>query len=217
MKNSKKKSPQLKVCSLCEIEKSINEFRIRSIAKGWRQSRCKICDNKVKMVWVNKNREHRRLQALLNYSKNKEHILMRRKSDRDNKPEIYLAMVKRWQSKNRPQIAAYARKHRAEDVQSNLAMRLRGRVSRSLNNKYRKSGSTEQLLGCSFEEYKNYIQSKFKDGMTWDNRSEWHIDHIRPIASFDLSIPKEQKSCFNYLNTQPLWASENHRKSSKYI
>lgn len=54
--------------------------------------------------------------------------------------------------------------------------------------------------------------------MTWENYGfyTWHIDHIRPCASFDLSDPEQQKICFNYKNMQPLWAHENLSKHAKY-
>ena len=53
--------------------------------------------------------------------------------------------------------------------------------------------------------------------MTWDNYGKWHIDHIKPCASFDMSIEKEQKKCFNYLNLQPLWAAQNFSKGTKIM
>jgi hypothetical protein len=54
--------------------------------------------------------------------------------------------------------------------------------------------------------------------MTWENhgRYGWHIDHIRPCASFDLADPEQQRKCFHYTNLQPLWASENMRKGDKW-
>jgi hypothetical protein len=82
-----------------------------------------------------------------------------------------------------------------------------------------KSGHTIDLLGCSIGWLREHLENQFKVGMTWDNHGlhGWHIDHIKPCASFDLSKPEEQKKCFNYKNLQPLWAKDNLRKSSKIL
>jgi len=78
--------------------------------------------------------------------------------------------------------------------------------------------STFELLGCSAQELKIWIESKFKPGMTWENYGlhGWHIDHIIPCVSFkDFTKIETQRACFNYKNLQPLWAAENLMKSSK--
>lgn len=84
---------------------------------------------------------------------------------------------------------------------------------------HKKLQITAILLGCTFDELKSHLQSKFKDGMTWENYGYygWHIDHIRPCASFDLANPEHQKQCFHYTNLQPLWWHENIAKSDKRI
>jgi len=79
-----------------------------------------------------------------------------------------------------------------------------------------KSSNTLKLLGCSLDILKSYLENKFKPGMTWQNYGEWHIDHIRPCASFDLNKKSEQRKCFHYTNLQPLWAKENLMKGAKY-
>jgi tetratricopeptide (TPR) repeat protein len=81
----------------------------------------------------------------------------------------------------------------------------------------KKTSSTE-LLGCNLSEYRLYLESKFTEGMNWDNygRKGWHIDHIIPCASFNLSDYNQQKQCFHYTNTQPLWWWDNLKKSAKY-
>ena len=82
----------------------------------------------------------------------------------------------------------------------------------------------DELLGADDVTVRNHIQSKFKEGMTWDNFGEWQIDHIIPCKAkhpltgdyiFDLSKPLHQKICFNYQNLQPMWASENNSKKNK--
>lgn len=80
----------------------------------------------------------------------------------------------------------------------------------------RKVARTETLLGCSYAEFRAHIESLFVDGMGWHNMNLWHIDHIRPLASFDLSDKEQQKLAFNYKNQQPLWAIDNLKKGAKY-
>ena len=68
------------------------------------------------------------------------------------------------------------------------------------------------------EEFKLYLQSKFKPGMHWNNHGlyGWHIDHIRPCSSFNFLEESEQRACFHYTNLQPLWAKDNLEKNNKY-
>jgi len=94
-----------------------------------------------------------------------------------------------------------------------MARRLRQRLWKVTKGKFREV-STMQLVGCTLPELIAHIESRFKPGMTWENRKAWHIDHIRPCASFDLSQLQEQRACFHYTNLQPLWASENLWKSA---
>lgn len=81
----------------------------------------------------------------------------------------------------------------------------------------RKPASTLELLGCTFEELQAHLEKQFKPGMTWDNYGSWHIDHIKPLASFDLSNSDELKIATNYQNLQPLWAIDNLRKGAKLV
>jgi hypothetical protein len=82
-----------------------------------------------------------------------------------------------------------------------------------------KAYKSMKLLGCSVDECRMYLESKFLPGMTWENHGfgdgKWHIDHILPCASFDLTKPEEQLKCFHYTNLQPLWHNENLSKSDK--
>ena len=103
------------------------------------------------------------------------------------------------------------------DLNYKLKERLRNRIHSALKLNC-KSKRTEELMGCNTEFFKNYIESKFKDKMSWDNYGlyGWHIDHIKPCASFDLSKEEEQKRCFHYSNLQPLWAKQNIKKRDHY-
>ena len=156
-----------------------------------------------------------------------------------HKIEIKAYQIK-WEQENREKLQAYWReynslpKHRQRnnelamrwyyskvknDPDLLLKRRLRLRIITAIKRgKFKKGGKTEELLGISFEKVKEHIESQFKEGMSWDNHSMhgWHIDHIKPISTFDLSSEEGQKRAFNYRNLQPLWAIDNLRKSDKY-
>tara|TARA_B110000305_G_scaffold134771_1_gene150464 strand:+ start:148 stop:888 length:741 start_codon:yes stop_codon:yes gene_type:complete len=97
-------------------------------------------------------------------------------------------------------------------VKQNLSRRLRTVLK--LKNSI-KSESILKIIGCSVDQLKKNLEKKFKKNMNWGNYGKWHVDHIRPCASFDLTKPKQQKMCFHYTNLQPLWAEENLKKSNK--
>ncbi len=80
----------------------------------------------------------------------------------------------------------------------------------------KKCDSSSELLGISPQGLKEWLESQFTDGMTWENRSDWHIDHRVPCAAFDLSDEKNQRICFWYKNLQPMWAKDNMQKSNTY-
>lgn len=75
-----------------------------------------------------------------------------------------------------------------------------------------RNGSAVRDLGCSIPEFKTYIENKFVDGMSWDNHGEWHLDHIKPLASFDLTDRSQLLIACHYTNYQPLWAIDNLKK-----
>ncbi len=95
-----------------------------------------------------------------------------------------------------------------------LAMRLRARLRHALAGRS-KCESTQRLLGCTWLECREWLTKKFLPGMTWENRSGWHIDHIIPCAAFDLADPAQQRACFHYTNLQPLWKTDNLKKGVK--
>ena len=97
-----------------------------------------------------------------------------------------------------------------------LIRALRGILGFIFNSiKNQQKPSTKRLLGCSLEELIVFIEKKFKKDMSWDNYGKWHVDHIKPIAKFDLTDKEQQKKCFHYTNLQPLWAIENLKKGSR--
>jgi hypothetical protein len=96
----------------------------------------------------------------------------------------------------------------------------RNRICEVLNRKsIKKSQTTISLIGCSSEFLKKYLQSKFIQGMSWENYGYmgWHVDHIIPCSSFDFSDKNQLKKCFHYTNLQPLWWLDNIKKSDKIL
>jgi len=103
------------------------------------------------------------------------------------------------------------------DILFKLKRRLRHRLYSAVKNN-QKTGSAIKDLGCSIEELRNYLESKWQEGMTWENygRDGWHIDHKIPLASFDLSDSEQFAKACHYTNLQPLWAKDNLTKGDKY-
>lgn len=123
---------------------------------------------------------------------------------------------KNWCSQNRDKRKEYQRKHRQENIQARLAHNLRNRLNSKIKNTS-KAGSAVKDLECSLEELKTYLESKFVPEMSWNNYGKWHIDHIKPLASFDLTHEEEFLKAVHYTNLQPLWAKDNLIKSDKFI
>jgi len=140
------------------------------------------------------------------YEKNrKEYFEEYRKKNQDKFKELNKIAAKRFYLKTK-RVPKYI-----------ILRALRGRLWDVMNSiKLKKKISSKKLLGCSVDDFKNYIEKKFKKNMTWENYGSWHIDHIKPISKFDLTDENEQIKCFHYSNLQPLWAVENIKKSNKY-
>ena len=108
----------------------------------------------------------------------------------------------------------YWRNRRASDPLHVLAMLCRRRLLAALKRQgLAKAKRTEEMLGCSIQELKTHLEKQFLRGMSWDNRGEWHIDHIVPLASAKTGA--EIESLFHYTNLRPLWGDANRAKSDK--
>lgn len=110
-------------------------------------------------------------------------------------------------------MSKYLKKRRKTDFNYKLSIVLRSRLSRLVQRGH--SSTALRNLGCSPEEFRKYIASQFKEGMRWRNHGKWHLDHILPLSSFDLTDPKQLDKACHYTNLQPLWAIDNLRKSNK--
>jgi hypothetical protein len=122
---------------------------------------------------------------------------------------------KRWRINHKKEINAYMLK-RKKDLNFKILCYLRNRVWCALN-RNEHSIHTRELLGCSIEFLRIWLELQFKEGMNWFNygKKGWVIDHVRPCVSFNLTNIEEQKICFHYTNLQPLWDLENSLKGVK--
>jgi cobalamin biosynthesis Mg chelatase CobN len=179
-------------------------------------------------------KEKRRIQNKLSYQKNRDELLKTAKEyykanketiiarQRAIAPEIHRERAKKYYKQNRDAVIIKmvdrARKKRQTDPYYKLIDALRSRVNSAIRTqKAAKSLRTVELLGCSVEHARQHLESLFHEGMNWDNHKPdgWHIDHIKPVSSFDLTDPEQQKQCFHYTNLQPLWAKDNLTKNAR--
>lgn len=176
----------------------------------WRRNRFASMSDADKETLRSRNRDWMRRQRELDgerVSANK------RRRYQDHKAEISAA---RRTPAARSAAAAYVRSRRQSDMSFRLVSNLRRRLWREIaQRKTRKSARTKELIGCDLAALRSHLEAKFLPGMAWSNYGEWHIDHIRPCASFDLTDPEQQKACFHYMNLQPLWARENQSKGGR--
>tara|TARA_R100000458_G_scaffold46375_1_gene44833 strand:- start:20 stop:682 length:663 start_codon:yes stop_codon:yes gene_type:complete len=184
------------------------------------------------------NKEKFKLKAKAYYQENKEKINLRQKVYREaNKEKISLQCKayyqankekinlrgKAWYQENKEKRnavgLAYQKNRLKTDPTYRLIRNMRSRMNHALRGKD-KSKSTMQLRGCTIDEFWLHLEKQFQPGMTRENHGFgegcWHVDHIKPCSSFDLSDPEQQKICFHYTNCQPLWQRDNLSKGAKF-
>jgi hypothetical protein len=170
--------------------------------------------NKEKLV--EKNKEY--------YLKNKEyfkeyHNVYQKKYSELNKEKI-AKNKKEYYLKNKEKITKKRNEWRNNKFKNNYLFKLRCNIACLISNSIKKQGyskksKTYQILGCTFEEFKTYIEIQFTKGMSWKNHGEWHYDHIYPVS---LAKNEEELLKLNhYTNFQPMWAKENIIKGNKII
>jgi hypothetical protein len=148
------------------------------------------------------------------YKSHKKEILLRHKSNPEALKKAQQKYKKYRKIERRIYKRNYTKNRRNLDINFKILSYLRTRLCLALKNNL-KTKTTIKLVGCSIKFLKQYLESRFKSGMSWNNYGRWHIDHIKSCASFDLTKALEQKKCFHYTNLQPLWAEDNIKKGSK--
>ena len=222
-----------KVCRKCGKEKAINDFyKHKSMVSGYLNI-CKECvlkrakiyneNNKVKInkyhqKWAIENKE-----KIKEYRKNNsDKIKIWKHKDYLKHKDSYIKKSNEYYTNNKEKVIErgriYNNMKRETDIKYKILCNLRRRLNHAITKGF-KSARTLELLGCSVSYLKEYLENKFKKGMCWENYGifGWHIDHIIPCNSFNLTIPEEQIKCFNYTNLQPLWAKENRVKHTSIL
>ena len=162
------------------------------------------------MTWTKEQQK----EYMREYNRKNRAILREKKKQQiANNPE-YAASLRRskkiWRDNNKGYTNEYNKKRKTIDPNFKLRMYLRTRLYQTL--KGLKFKSAVDLLGCTIEDFKIYISDKFLEGMTWENHGEWELDHIKPLALFNLASLEEQKKAFHFSNFQPLWKPDNRAK-----
>lgn len=188
--------------------------------------------NELNRTLRNNNLAASRAKALSYYYKNRDKCMSRHRKYVSANREQLRNYSREYEAKNKEARNAkcrqYDKTNRAKITQKhvnryriNPSVRirhcLRNRISKALSG-VNKSKTTMQLLGCSIEDFWIYLESKFESGMSRENYGKiWEVDHIMPIAIFDLSKPDHQRRCFHFSNLQPLFVKDNRIKKAKII
>ena len=234
-----------KICGKCSVEKLFIEFSRNKLGKYGLASTCKECykeyreNNKEKINEDKKKYRENNKEKIKEYHKeyrknnkeyrknnkeyhkeyrenNKEKIKEYRKEYRKDNKEKIKDDEKKYRENNKDKKNEYFKKRKLNDPLFKFKCSLRSLISSSIRNKgYKKNSKTFDILGCEYSLFLKYMKGQFKDGMTWENHGEWHIDHIMPMHT--AQTEEEALALNHYTNLQPLWAEENLSKSNTII
>jgi hypothetical protein len=170
--------------------------------------------------WREKNKQKVKERERAYYLKNKEKISAYFKKYKAERKEHYANLNKKWFLNNKKRRQEYVNKRERHQRKTNPSFKIktymRVRIYAALKG-INKAKKTMDFLGCTIEQLWIHLEKTFKPGMTRENYGKWHVDHIIPCASFDLTIDEQQAKCFHYTNLQALWAIENITKSDKIL
>lgn len=197
---------RMKTCRICKVYKCTSDFYLN-------YSRCKeCCDNKVEFKICSKCG----VEKIINeFDIRKDSSDGHRNECKDCFKLSRSKSSKKYKSKNKDILRIKNREYHKKRILNDSFYRAkidaRNIIRKALSGKgYSKDSKTEDILGCSYEKFKEHIESQFVENMTWDNRNEWHIDHIIPI-DFAINIDELLK-LNNYLNLRPLYIKDNRKK-----
>lgn len=209
----------MKLCHRCKQLKPYSDFhKFRRSSDGYKPI-CKSCRIEESQRYYIQNREKIRVKSKRfrdDHPDNQKEYYRNHSGYFSKYREDHREHYKKWRDDHRSEICEYQKRKKQSDPSFRILCNLRSRISTLIKqSRGHKSVKTKELIGCSISEFRKHLESQFRPGMSWSNYGEWHIDHIKPCSSFDLSNTDQQKKCFHFTNQQPLWALDNIRKSDK--
>ena len=215
---------ETKICKKCGLEKDICNFYNSKKTKDGKRNYCKKCELDDKKIWKEKNKDKVKLQKQRYLKKYPQKNLDRGKKYRENNKEKVIKRSDKWRKensdynsiyyqKNKDKINEYYSLKKKNDPIFKLKSHYRSKLNKILGTN--KSKTTFSIIGCTPHQLKEHIESKFKEGMSWENHGlfGWHIDHIIPLSS--AKTEEELYKLCHYTNLQPLWSKDNLKKSNK--
>ena len=224
----------MKKCSKCKEEKDFIEFHNHKRTKDGYTCRCKECSLNDKKEYYEKNKdkvkekvkEYRennldkvKKNVKEHYKKNRETLLEYKKNYHKENKEHLSELNLKYREDNKVSINECKRKYISNKRKTDSLFKLKENISKlinqSLKNKgFKKEYRSEEILGCTIQDFKEYIESKFVEGMSWENHGDWHLDHKTPV-----SWGKSENEIYelnHYTNFQPLWEKDNLSKGNRW-
>lgn len=195
-----------KTCTKCKQLKLLAEFCQKKASKDGLEYWCKSCTKEYRKINKDKIKKYEKKRRKANKEYNKKYYYQNL--------EYYKKYGKEYRKNNHR--SEYYRKKRQKDAQyrlnKNISRAIRFSLQSNKNNRHWKD-----LVDYNLEELRTHLEKQFKDGMSWNNYGEWHIDHIIPLSAYNFDSPDhiDFKRAWNLKNLQPLWASENLSKQNK--
>lgn len=165
--------------------------------------------------WAAENADAKKAYDAAYYQANSEKLKQRTRDWGIKNPKIKQARNDAWNAANPEKARTHQREYEKRRLASDPMFALRARMQSAIRGSlikggYTKRSRTHEYLGCSFDEFKRHIEKQFLKGMTWENRSLWHLDHLRPVSS--AKTEEELIAIHHFTNLRPLWAKDNLAK-----
>jgi hypothetical protein len=203
-----------KKCCTCKIEKPRSEFGPMARKKDGLRPNCKPCKAAESRLYRQRNPEKSKEATKRWAVNNRSRKLAYDRAWLEANKEWADERLRIWTAKNKDRI-----KEKADERRKLLHVRINHALSTRLYLALKgKAGKkTKDILGYTTQELIVHLERQFTEGMSWDNYGQWHVDHIKPIASFSFTGPDDPEilRAWGLPNLRPLWATENHKKHAK--